>query len=90
MMLSLAKLSINSSEISWSFSDTCPDILPNSREYSPELIDFPFTDKILLLEKALPSPKKPPNVATNPKIIIPTIIEEPDELRLFLMFDNAD
>ena len=45
---------------------------------------------MLLLERTLPSPKNPPKVATNPKIIIPTIIEEPEDVRPFLMLDNAD
>ena len=46
--------------------------------------------KILLFDKTLPSPRNPPNVATNPKIIIPTIIEEPEEVNPFLILDNAD
>ena len=43
-----------------------------------------------MLERTLPSPKKPPNVATRPKIIIPTIIDEPDEVKPFLILDKAD
>ena len=51
---------------------------------------MPFTVKILLFDRTLPSPKNPPNVATNPKIIIPTIIEDPEEVNPFLILDNAD
>ena len=77
-MLSLVISSIISSDKSWSLSDSWSEILPYSKENSPGVIDFPFTERILLLDRTLPSPKNPPKVATNPKIIIPTIIEEPE------------
>lgn len=90
MIFSLVIFSIISVENFWPLSETSDSILPYSMANSPWLIDLSLIDKILLLDKTLPSPRKPPNVATRPKIIIPTIIDDPDEVKPFLILDNAD
>ena len=73
----------SSSDISFSLSKE--DILLNSRLNSPKEIFFPLTFKGEL-DGADGSVKKPPNVATNPKINTATIIDDPEDDNPFLMF----
>ena len=73
----------SSSDISFSLSKE--DILLNSRLNSPKEIFFPLTFKGEL-DGADGSDKKPPKVATNPKINIATIIDDPVDDNPFLMF----